>query len=193
LRDSLDTKDVGRPFEEEHLSFLLDPSCNLLLPLEVAKYYLPRTDAMAIMHDDRESCRYASQNNSFRHFLVGIRKMYATVNNVNLPLQYHNLIGVHQEKARINHLSPPMTTVMDHIRRQVTDYEKNPYAFEKLIHAYTLPGDKVGDVFAGRGNLLVVADQLDRSCYAMDIDPTMCQLIIDRWEKLTGHNAEKAG
>jgi DNA modification methylase len=86
-----------------------------------------------------------------------------------------------------------MSSVIDHIRRQVTDYEKNPYAFEKLLHAYTLPGDRVGDVFAGRGNLLIVADQLDRSYYAMDIDPRMCQLIIDRWEKLTGQKAEKAG
>ena len=75
----------------------------------------------------------------------------------------------------------------------MTDYEKNPYELERLLHAYTVPGDRVGDVFAGRGNLLIVSDQLDRSCCAMDIDPEMCQLIIDRWEKLTGHKAEKIG
>lgn|GEM_PF-3206975 len=192
--DALDIKDLSRLFGEERMSFLFaDPPYNLPFPSEVVKYYLSRADTTAIMHNDGESAKHASQHDSFRYFLVGIRRMHATVNNVNLPLQHHSLIGVYQEKAYINHLSPPMTTVIDHIRRQVTDYEKNPYAFEKLLHAYTLPGDKVADVFAGRGNLMIVADQLGRVCYSMDIDPEMCQVIIDRWEKITGRKACNLG
>jgi len=30
------------------------------------------------------------------------------------------------------------------VLKKVTDYEKNPYMLENLLHAYSLPGDKVG-------------------------------------------------
>ena len=90
------------------MSFLFaDLPYDLPLPIEIVNHYVSRADTTAIMHNDRESCRYASQNDSFRYFLVGIRRMYATVNNVKLPLQHHSLIGVYQGKAHINHLSPP--------------------------------------------------------------------------------------
>jgi len=60
-------------------------------------------------------------------------------------------------------------------------------------HGHEDTGGQGRALFAGRRNILIVADHLDRSCYVMDIDPEMCQCVIDRWEKLTGQKAEKAG
>lgn len=54
-------------------------------------------------------------------------------------------------------------------------------------------GDAVLDTFAGSGTTLIAAEQLGRCCYAMELDPRYCDVIIERWEKLTGRQAEKIG
>jgi site-specific DNA-methyltransferase (adenine-specific) len=53
--------------------------------------------------------------------------------------------------------------------------------------------DLVFDPFLGSGTTLVACEQLGRTCYGMEISPQYCQVIIDRWEKLTGQKAEKVG
>lgn len=53
------------------------------------------------------------------------------------------------------------------------------------------PGDIVLDGFGGSGSTLIACEQLGRTCYTMEIDPKYAQVIIDRWEKLTGLKAEK--
>jgi site-specific DNA-methyltransferase (adenine-specific) len=52
-------------------------------------------------------------------------------------------------------------------------------------------GDLVFDPFLGSGTTLIACEQLGRTCYGMEISPQYCQVIIDRWEKLTGQKAEK--
>ena len=52
-------------------------------------------------------------------------------------------------------------------------------------------GDIVLDVFAGAGTTVVVAEQLSRSCYAMEIAPGYADVIVRRWETLTGRKAER--
>lgn len=47
------------------------------------------------------------------------------------------------------------------------------------------------DPFAGSGTTLIACEQLGRTCYGMEISPQYCQVIIDRWERLTGQKAEK--
>jgi DNA modification methylase len=34
-------------------------------------------------------------------------------------------------------------------------------------------------------------EQLDRTCYMMELDPNYVDVIIDRWETFTGQKAEK--
>ena len=45
--------------------------------------------------------------------------------------------------------------------------------------------------FAGSGTTLIAAEQLGRRCYAIEIEPTYCQVTIDRWEAFTGEKAKK--
>lgn len=51
-------------------------------------------------------------------------------------------------------------------------------------------GDNVLDVFGGSGSTLVACEQLNRKCYMMELSPRYVDVIIDRWEKLTGGKAE---
>lgn len=47
----------------------------------------------------------------------------------------------------------------------------------------------VVDLFGGSGSTLIACEQLDRTCYMMELDPKYCDIIIKRWETLTGEKA----
>lgn len=47
----------------------------------------------------------------------------------------------------------------------------------------------VVDPFCGTGTTLIAAEQLGRKCYGMEISPAYCDVIVKRWETLTGEKA----
>lgn len=47
------------------------------------------------------------------------------------------------------------------------------------------------DLFGGSGSTLIACENLNRNCYMMELDEKYCQVIINRWENLTGKRAEK--
>lgn len=47
------------------------------------------------------------------------------------------------------------------------------------------------DLYGGSGSTLIACEQLDRTCYMMEIDPKYCDVIIKRWEQFTGKKAVK--
>lgn len=55
----------------------------------------------------------------------------------------------------------------------------------------TREGDTVLDVFGGSGTTLIACEQLRRKCRMVELDPHYCDVIIARWEKLTGRKAVK--
>lgn len=55
----------------------------------------------------------------------------------------------------------------------------------------TKKDDLVLDPFLGSGTTLVACEQLNRKCYGMEISPKYCDVIIKRWENLTGLTAIK--
>lgn len=50
-------------------------------------------------------------------------------------------------------------------------------------------GDGVLDLFGGSGSTLIACEQLNRKCYTMELDEHYCDVIIQRWENLTGRTA----
>ena len=50
--------------------------------------------------------------------------------------------------------------------------------------------DSILDLFGGSGSTLIAAETLNRTCYMMELDPKYVDVIIARWEKLTGKTAE---
>jgi DNA modification methylase len=48
---------------------------------------------------------------------------------------------------------------------------------------------EVYDPFLGSGTTLIAAEQLGRKCYGMEISPAYCDVIVKRWENLTGKKA----
>ena len=50
-------------------------------------------------------------------------------------------------------------------------------------------GDIVLDLFGGSGSTLIACEQTGRKCYMMELDPHYVDVIIKRWENLTGKKA----
>lgn len=79
----------------------------------------------------------------------------------------------------------------------------NGYEGNAKVHNATFPVEfaaevvrnftekSVLDLFGGTGTTLIAAEQLGRTCYMMELDPQYCDVIIERWQNLTGDTARK--
>ena len=76
----------------------------------------------------------------------------------------------------------------------------NEYAsIHKAVFPVALPAEilrinekaqTVLDLFGGTGTTLIAAEQMKRRCYMMELDPHYCDVILSRWETLTGKTAQ---
>jgi len=62
---------------------------------------------------------------------------------------------------------------------------KPPTLYEKSLRRCSKPGDKVLDLTAGSGSLLVACESLKRQAFLSEIEPVFCQVIINRFKKLS--------
>lgn len=50
--------------------------------------------------------------------------------------------------------------------------------------------ENILDLFGGSGSTLIACEQTNRKCFMMELDEHYCDVIIQRWENLTGKKAE---
>jgi hypothetical protein len=181
--DSLNHKDVESLLDGLDAElFFLDPPYGMEL-LDVFDFYLECCNTLLVMNSDRESAKYAELSPFFRYFLVGQRRFSRTP-NIRFPLLHHTLIGVYQRELKFNQLQPPFSSIIPYFVKPGT-FEKNPYFMERVLYAYTERSDVVAGLFAGKGNMLLTCERAGRRCFAMDLNPECCQMILDRWEAYT--------
>ena len=60
----------------------------------------------------------------------------------------------------------------------------------EIIKDYTDENDIVLDLFGGSGSTLIACEQLNRTCYMMEIDPVYCDVIVQRYINLKGHDGD---
>lgn len=46
------------------------------------------------------------------------------------------------------------------------------------------------DIFGGSGSTLIACQETNRNCFTMELDPKYCDVILKRWENLTGLEAQ---
>src|SRR4029077_2783195 len=51
-------------------------------------------------------------------------------------------------------------------------------------------GELVYDPFGGAGTTLIAAANLERRCAMLELEPGYCDVIVDRWQRHTGDEAE---
>jgi DNA modification methylase len=67
---------------------------------------------------------------------------------------------------------------------------KPPQLHSKAIRRCTRPGEIILDSFLGAGSTLIAGDQLKRRVYGCELEPVYCDVIVRRYEKLTGKKAK---
>lgn len=81
---------------------------------------------------------------------------------------------IHEKKPSVSELHPTMKPVP---------------LIARLIKNSTKKGEAVLDPFGGSGTTLITCEQLKRRCATVELDPHYCDVIIDRWDQLTGKKA----
>ena len=80
-------------------------------------------------------------------------------------------------------------------RDSSSDYEhptQKPVALPaRAIGNSCPPSGLVFEPFGGSGSTFLAAEQLKRRCFGLEISPQYCDVIVSRWEKLTGRKAER--
>ena len=61
--------------------------------------------------------------------------------------------------------------------------------FARQIRNSTRKGEIVLDPFCGSGTSVLAAETYGRKCRAMELSPHNCDVILARWEEMTGHAA----
>lgn len=64
-----------------------------------------------------------------------------------------------------------------------------PVEFPSIILQIAKKAQSVFDPFGGTGTTMIACQQLNRKCYMAELDPHYCDVIIQRWENLTGKKA----
>lgn len=85
------------------------------------------------------------------------------------------------------------TTVLDFDKPSRS--EQHPTMKPVALFAYQIEcsskkGDIVLDLFGGSGTTGIACEQTGRCAYLMELDPKYCDVIIKRWEALSGQKAE---
>jgi len=68
---------------------------------------------------------------------------------------------------------------------------KPPELVERCLANSTRRGQLVLDPFAGSGSTLVACQASGRAARLLELDPRYCDVIVGRWERLTGRRAER--
>lgn len=61
----------------------------------------------------------------------------------------------------------------------------------EILKDFSKENDLVIDLFGGSGSTLIACEQLKRKCYMCELDPHYCDIILTRWETLTGKQAQR--
>jgi DNA modification methylase len=113
-------------------------------------------------HWKHESCWYAARNGS-SHNWQGARDQSTVWEIASLGDNYH--------------------AKSDGDERTAHSTQKPLECMARPIRNNSSKGDGVYDPFCGSGTTLLAAEQLNRKCFAIELDPAYCDIIVDRWVK----------
>jgi len=137
-----------------------------------------------ILREDYEKLRDATHGGAFKREYDDLKQEYD-----DLKQEYDDL------RAYFDNTHDNMTDVWSFGR--VVGEDRYGHATPKpvkmvarSIKSSSKEGDVIAAPFGGTGPELIAAEQLGRIYYGMEISPQYCDVIVQRWEQLTGKKAE---
>jgi len=91
--------------------------------------------------------------------------------------------------------SPSPKFIMGGSNEEKLDHptQKPVELMRKSILNHTRPGELVYDPFLGSGTTLAAAEVTGRACYGLELDPKYVDVVIQRWQGLSGKKATLEG
>lgn len=120
-----------------------------------------------------------------RHELVGLYK------SGDAPHTNNILMGRHG-RNRSNVIFAPGANTFSKDRQKALESHptsKPPGLLADFILDTTAPGELILDQFGGSGSTLIAAEKTDRDACLVELDPVYADVIIRRFERVTGQNA----
>lgn len=118
--------------------------------------------------------RDGSMKSSSRGLTTLAYKKMESVVEQGLPEEFSSMTKQHAELGDIRSKHPATFPVM---------------LPAEYIAAFTAPGETVIEPFCGSGTTLIACEHMGRACRGMELDEIYMNVIIDRWEDLTGQKA----
>lgn len=136
-----------------------------------------------------EPCLYGWKDGA-AHYFVNDRKQ-STVTEDGLDIEHMKKEELRDLLKSILTETPTTALYFEKPSRSVEHPTMKPVQlFGKQMQNSTRPGEKVLDTFGGSGTTLICAEQLGRQAFLVELDPKYCDVIVERWENLTGETAE---
>jgi DNA modification methylase len=73
--------------------------------------------------------------------------------------------------------------------RELHSCPKPVALYRELLQSFSRSGDSVYEPFCGSGTTLIACEAENRNCFAMEITPAYCDVIVTRWQEFTGKQA----
>ena len=176
--------------DSNFLKFLTDA-------FDAAKQFLKPGGVFYIWHSD-------SEGYNFRKALRDIKKMKVSETLIWIKnsmclgrndYQYQHEPCLYGWKEGAGHLwysDRKQTTILEFQKPRKADLHPTMKPVELFAYQMinsTKANDIVLDTFGGSGTTIIAAQQLNRRARLMELEPHYCDVIIARWEKLTGMEA----
>ena len=172
----------------EGLESLLDKVFSLYkeFSIEGASVYCFHSDKCADIFNNifRKHCHFSSMIIWKKQSLVLSQTDYQSIHEPCMYGWFDN--GVHKFYG-----DRKQTSVWEYERKAIEGHTTpKPIGFiSKALQNSSLNNNLIIDLFGGSGSTLIACEQLNRKCYMMELDPKYCDVIIKRWENLTGEKA----
>ena len=133
-----------------------------------------------------EPCLYGWKSGG-AHYFIKNRKQ-STVIDDDIDLE---LLTADELRELIAEMIEPTTIIREDKPLKNSEHPtmKPIPLIKKQIKNSTKQGEMVLDIFGGSGTTLLACEELDRVCFMCELDTKFCDVIIKRWETMTGEKA----
>lgn len=135
-----------------------------------------------------EPCLYGWKDGA-PHYFIDMRTLstvqeYDSLKDKEKEELIRMVMEMQEDRGSVMHESKP-------VRSELHPTMKPVNLIKKQIRNSSREGEVVLDLFGGSGTTLIACEEMNRRCLMMEYDPHYADVIIHRWEEMTGKKAER--
>ena len=160
-----------------------------------SQFNFPTREVYEKMKAEADKKRAETNNDAFKKEYDAFKKEYDALKKEYdaLKKEYYSTRS-YFDNTHCNQTNVWNFNITSNAERETTGGHATPKPIElcaRGIKSSSRENEKVLDLFGGSGSTLIACEQLNRICYMMEFEPHYCEVICQRWEKLTGKKREK--